>query len=489
MRKLYCLNTLAFSLYMSAQINIQSPNIDAASLFKLTESPVSLNNGLVDIKMPIYEIKTKGINIPIALNYYSRGIRVEDIASNVGLGWSLDYGGMISRQVRDFPDDSTNGYLYTDTYNNFFTDLQKRLSVYNQLLFEPYRDLIPDQFYFSIPNYSGKFIFDQFDQSILLQNFSDIKIQTDLLTSPLNSWVITDTNGNKFYYGKVDNITVASQKQVENFVQKHPLSTYTADPNNANSQYYDSWYLQKIETSFGEIIKYKYTIDQSFYYSKSYDKIISPCVSPCDQPTNTGAFTYFSKINENKYVLESIEFPNGKLKFIMSQSLRQDIINGHSLDKIILYDNNNNIIQSHQLNYQIQNAINSNNKNDLLATLDPSSNKRMFLKEVIKEKNGIVIEKNIYDYKNILLPNRFSTSQDIWGYYNNASNGSFLHFFDYDGQMSSDRTTDLEKSKSGIIETITNSAGGIQRFTFENNVVIPVFDFNKILGKIQVPYD
>jgi len=490
MKKLHLLVAVLLNICLSkAQINIQPPNLDAASLFKLTESPVSLHNGLVDISLPLYEIRTKGINIPIVLNYYSRGVRVEDIASNVGLGWSLSYGGMISRQVRDRPDDGANGYLLTNTYSNFFTDQQKRVSVYNQLLFEPHRDLVPDQFYFSLPNYSGKFIFDQFDKSILQQRFSDIKIQTDP-GNVLKSWTVTDDRGNKYYFGKVDDVSVISQKQTENYVQKNPFSNYTALTDNSNEQYDDTWYLQKIETAFGEIIKYNYIPDGSSYYTKSYDKVVSPCISPCDQPDETGVFTYFSKVIENKYILESIEFPEGKLKFTASASLRQDIMNGHSLEQVTLYDKNNNIVETNKLVYAVVESPNtSGNTNPLLSALDPSSGKRMFLKEVIRQKNGTIIDKKIYHYNTVNLPNRFSTSQDLWGYYNKAANGTYLHFFDYNGQMSSDRTTDTENSKAGLLESIQYATGGTEKFTFENNILVPTFNFNRILGVVNTPYE
>src|SRR4051812_2840002 len=85
-----------------------SPN--AASLGKFGDYPVDFSSGLVDISIPLYEIKSSRISLPITLKYHSSGIKVGDQASCVGLGWALQAGGMISRSVRDKIDEF-NGYL------------------------------------------------------------------------------------------------------------------------------------------------------------------------------------------------------------------------------------------------------------------------------------------------------------------------------------------------------------------------------------------
>ncbi len=490
--KIILLMIVHFVTTISAQINVKSPNLDASSVFKFTETPVSLNNGLVNINLPIYTIKTKDLSIPIQLDYHSRGVRVEDIASTVGMGWSLSYGGMISRQARDGADELSNGYLITDSYTNFFTNIQKRAAVYEQTIYSPARDLIPDQFYFSTPGYSGKFIFDQLDKKIVQQPYSDYKISSIATQSSLlNSWVVTDDKGNKFYYGNLGSKSFKSSLQVVSYVQNGtPAMAYDANGNAPDSSHIDTWYLIQIETVSGDLIKYNYTLDESAYYKKDYDKIVYPCIStPCDQPSNPGVYTYFSKINENKYILESIDFPEGKVKFIPSSSSRVDVLGGKSLDKIQIYDSKDHLIEYFQLNYNIQESIQNPNTNPLLASLDASSNKRMFLNEAIRySKYNTVIEKYTYTYNSTLLPNRFSTSQDIWGYYNNASNGSYLHFFDYNGHLSSNRESSDERSKAGILESISYSTGLKTEFIYENNLLKPTFSMGEVLGSVNSPY-
>lgn len=45
--------------------------------------------GTTNIDIPIHNIKTKDIEIPISISYTTGGIKVEEEASIVGLGWCL----------------------------------------------------------------------------------------------------------------------------------------------------------------------------------------------------------------------------------------------------------------------------------------------------------------------------------------------------------------------------------------------------------------
>lgn len=66
-------------------------------------SSVSHFKGIVDIKVPIYSIEQDGVSVPIELNYYSKGIQVNQEASWVGLGWNLNFSS-ITQKVNDEDD-------------------------------------------------------------------------------------------------------------------------------------------------------------------------------------------------------------------------------------------------------------------------------------------------------------------------------------------------------------------------------------------------
>src|SRR5207249_5056987 len=57
------------------------------------------------INIPIYTLQLKDFSFPITLSYHAGGIKVEEMASNIGLGWSLIADGEISRTVKRQPDE------------------------------------------------------------------------------------------------------------------------------------------------------------------------------------------------------------------------------------------------------------------------------------------------------------------------------------------------------------------------------------------------
>src|SRR4051794_7532280 len=82
---------------------LQPPQLAAFS--KYIESPISYYNGTAQISLPVYEIKSGDMTVPITLSYHSGGLRVGEEASWVGLGWNLIAGGVIIRDIKGEDDD------------------------------------------------------------------------------------------------------------------------------------------------------------------------------------------------------------------------------------------------------------------------------------------------------------------------------------------------------------------------------------------------
>jgi hypothetical protein len=95
---LFCINLQVFA-QDEYKANVIPPSPDAAALGKFVEVPVSYYTGIPQISIPIYTIQTGNIQLPISISYHAGGVKVEDVASRVGLGWALNAGGVISRSV------------------------------------------------------------------------------------------------------------------------------------------------------------------------------------------------------------------------------------------------------------------------------------------------------------------------------------------------------------------------------------------------------
>lgn len=186
--------------------------------------PVSLQTGAPYVSVPIYEIKNGDVSVPISLNY-TPGVKPSQPIGNdeykLGVGWSLNAGGKITRSVKSLPDDylgtgtdTRKGWLY-DTYAasvvNFTpqsrTDCTGDAANYNVLnsLVSNKTDTQPDVFSFSFPGGSGQFMFDN-NKIIQTLPYQDLKIQPTYSAGAIAWFTITTNNG--FQYTFIPTTTV-----------------------------------------------------------------------------------------------------------------------------------------------------------------------------------------------------------------------------------------------------------------------------------------
>lgn len=106
---------LIFSIIGNGQSGVPGVKIvppsspDLAALVKY-EYPVDYAYGVPKIDLPLYTIISRKLQVPISLSYHASGIKVDEIASRVGLGWNLFVGGAINRSLRGSKEDE-NGFL------------------------------------------------------------------------------------------------------------------------------------------------------------------------------------------------------------------------------------------------------------------------------------------------------------------------------------------------------------------------------------------
>jgi len=191
---------------------ITPPSPNPAALDRYIDCPVSYSTGVPDISIPLYTLKSTKLSVPISLSYHGGGVKVSDRSVTMGLGWSLNAGGSISRTIQDIPDELTGpnftGYwsmIYPDenrTYS-YLKDLCLGNSIYNVYVDSAYKhDGQPDIFYYSFNGQGGKFMFRKgIIPGVPLQGvtipYSPIKI-----TWNTNGLELTDQQGNLYECGK-----------------------------------------------------------------------------------------------------------------------------------------------------------------------------------------------------------------------------------------------------------------------------------------------
>src|SRR5258708_4566924 len=95
----------------SSRVTVPSPT--AASLGQFGAVPLGLYTRVTNISNQLFPVPSRALQLPIALRYNASGSRVEEIGGWIGLGWSLEAGGVITRTVRGKVDESQFGYYRT----------------------------------------------------------------------------------------------------------------------------------------------------------------------------------------------------------------------------------------------------------------------------------------------------------------------------------------------------------------------------------------
>lgn len=157
--------------------DVPSPN--ATSLGKYGDIPVSFYTGQANVSIPLYTMNVKGIEMPININYDTRGVQMNTLPGWTGENWTLETGGVIVRSVKGRADElifptriieaarRNSGNLHFpipesyfqchDTINTYFNNENLTAdSLFSHILFSSF-DLEPDLFTFNFMGHVGKF--------------------------------------------------------------------------------------------------------------------------------------------------------------------------------------------------------------------------------------------------------------------------------------------------------------------------------------------
>jgi YD repeat-containing protein len=428
------------------------PSPEVASLFKFSELPVTTYTGLPDIAVPVYEIKLKSQTIPVSLQYHSGGVKVDEVASNVGMGWNLSAGGSINAMVRG-KEDWLNGYASDAqpiTQELISSDGQYLQGVPNggpsyvwyKEVVSGMHDTEPDMFNFSGPGINGKFFFDQ------QTNIHIVPVQ------PLRVSYVT-ING-------IRGFRVINEKGVIYDFNETEQSYSSTGSTNYN------WYLTRIITPETDTVTFTYqrlTYKYKSFFGATRAKYISG-FHDVDLMAQVGTTVVrdndFDTVTVSGSRLKTISCNNGtKIDLTYAASQRLDLPGTNALTAISIYYGNSLIKKVNLLQEYIGN------------TAFPDQN-RLRLMQVSEEgADGTVAAPYKFFYDNSrALPVRLHNGQDHWGYYN-GKGGSHryprnIEYWNNDPN-SVDRNPDTSYSKAGLMTSMQYPTGGTTAFDYEPN--------------------
>lgn len=455
-RKIFTIMVIfLFFHFVIGQTNqrIIPPSPNASSLGQYGDVPVSYYSGIPEISIPIYTVKCGSITLPISLNYHASGIKVSQQASWVGLGWSLNSGGVITRTIFGYDDfgkekgdnygnpSGPKGYYYDQDFK-YVNSENKLVEPQNNDISAIYYDYNiiasgdgePDVFTFNFNGYTGKFYFDRKRTNTenyavpVFSNNSNLSVKyypsynEDIDMHGGQSyghWEIIDGKGYKYH-----------------FITKEITSIFTSECLNycaCNNYFYqdlrqpevvNTWYLNRIESPNGDFINFIYNEkNHPIISNQTFNQMV---VRATDIISANGCV----KCNNNSIVqivshevyLKEIEFNNGKIYFHTSN--RTDLetkqigasqsYNAQKLDSIKVYNKQAMLLKC-VFDYGYFGSWRSN---------DPDYGRLKLNNLFFYDSNANESHPYKFEYidNSSITPSKKSNAIDHWGYFNGKGN-------------------------------------------------------------------
>lgn len=421
---------------LAAPININLPRTPESSGFeKYGNIPVNELTGTPNISIPLYSVKSKFLEVPLSVSYDASGIKVNQEASWIGLGFNLQAGGRITVETRGCIDNhpvtqqlfspqslaygmqklftrlgnGNNAGILTfastcfqcdTTVTNSIPDDWSSINAMAQFgLGEP------DIFHANFAGYSFSYFYDKITGLLRFigeKNHFSISYGTDSY-GRIISWQVIDNQGVKYRFNQQE-ITATYMPSMSNL---YGNSSTTA------------WLLTNMVHPAGDSIVFSYT-----NYGKSYPAFTRNASLSFNNPDPNYALSsdgVQDSISQEPAYLTKIESNTTVVDFVLSS--RDDIrgTGSKKLDTIYVRDRQTGSIKkkiSFGYGYFTAGAPCYNSLPD---SISKYFKRRLKLNElVINDTASLGYPYQFYYFNDNGMPDKNSYLQDHWGYFNNG---------------------------------------------------------------------
>lgn len=489
MKKIF---TLIFALVSASQINVDAADeygLSYQSLLpdfqKLTPEAAALGShgnidaseytGQPNIQIPLYTVSVGDINVPIYLSYDASGIKVEQQASFVGLGWNLIYGGCVNRIICG-QEDNLSGRSTYDYYKNTLSDFveientvapiisstvnvgKEQFGPFN--LFEDIKNgyFQPDIYQASFCGHSVSFTLYHDTIVVIGDDASKYEITFGFQKSRVvpNTFTIKDDQGIVYFFRAYQENSGAA------------YSYYLERITGQRQEYVTIEYFQDTKQLVSPITLFQ-SMGSAIDGEITPDVIMNQFIALQSRNSSTSLYKVYPTAIKTSKETVSFNFDYG----------RQDIPTAKSLNSITVTSKNGER-QTHSIyfgyNYFVEDRRTEALSMELLKhSLSNYSAKRLKLDSVTVDS-----ETYVFEYDATPLPYNTSLSQDFWGYYNGMSNTKNFcctpkYIITTEGLVeqptigNANRYCSPAVIKAGILTKIKYPTGGSTQFAFEPN--------------------
>lgn len=441
----------------------------STSLGKYGLFPICSSNGLIPINISLYEIKSGDLSQTIQLSYHGGGISVDEESSWVGLGWSLKYGGLITRAMYGFPDEEETSTVPDE--ERIRKDIES--GVFEETYYKNWANpssgaysFKPDIYYYDFANNSGSFCVNRKEnRSLLFMPYSTLTgtVKPERID-------LKDSKGQKYDFIKTEKTSYSGMKSGQNpFISSYSIDKIISSNNNDTISYQyqtDGIYSKKINSIYEGV-----STTSTYIMGNLETTVIDPIIK-----TDKAMYTQIVESQKVRYIY----FNGGRLTFNLGgrKDLDARYNSLHKLDNIIVESkdgDNYKIIKLIRFYYSYFNPNNVSN-------VDCYDKIKLCLDSIVEfpsfdisEPRRLIAAFTYYGDK--FLPDKKTKSFDFWGYYNGKNNTSEIPLTYYEDNLGiktigkADKTPNFECTQIGSIKSIFYPTRGSTTYVWEGNRV------------------
>ncbi|MDP9961403.1 hypothetical protein [Chryseobacterium lathyri] len=434
--------------------NVASPEV--ANLMKYSDFSELDYIGKTNISVLIYDINFGSIKVPVNISYNTKGNKVADIATSVGLGWNLNAGGNLTVKVNDQNDfTETYSYYTTSTFEPeqslswhrqskgylstafpdqlFYSNIPgQQLCINSRIEWsdDTMIDAAPDFYYINAPGFNDKFYLTRINDTQFKANFfnsTNAKLNNNLILTirPTCSGYESTFWGNQgkasvFY--QVDKFEITAENGYIYTFNDYEISKLTEYPQDFFSHdaiQVNNWYLTKMKDPIsGREINFEYES-----YTNNYEHPSLTTLQYVSFGNYNVAYNYASGSNSTIYEPSPVLWNRATTSKLSAKRLKKISTNqetvefiygfnridypGNGLTNIQVKNTNGNIIKYTDFTYSYFDSGN--------CSLGDYECKRLKLNSIYDSTSGM----HTFYYDDNNFPPRSSSKVDFLGYYNN----------------------------------------------------------------------
>lgn len=466
--------TAGTNTWLPAKYIPKSPTVSDLPRFD-AQQLVQLHSGTAQYSIPLVNVTRGSLSLPVSLTYFYNGLRVSQPSDLVGLGWTLQAGASITRQVSGLVDDDVAGVATRRYHPDSVLQATARL-LYRKRAFNRDLDTGPDVYSFSLPTgASGRFVF----------------VDTTVVMVPRQPVFIRRVASGGFQ--------VSTEDGVRYLFQASELTTPGSEYGGDKMIHVSAWHLSRVISADAAdtltlhykaatvVLPRQMSLTTGRYFTGSYQELsnVEDAAGPGAICGSTADYTFSNVLagitRARVQFLDSITARGVCLR------VRRETVSQDSIREIRDVQWVSTGPQRREVRYWklYQARIYEATSNGIT----PLTRYRLRLDSLRESANGISLPAYRFEYASIQsMPTKGSAAQDYWGYYNGAvENGDLANMrtrpalladtalLRRQGMMAN-REPQFDMVAQGVLLAVRFPTGGQARWNYELNRIAVLHD-------------